>query len=99
MVVPHPMPDNVTGLVDFTVWANTVTNNFYGNTAMWFFFVVYFISFKQTDSKKAFAGASFLTAIIGILMFQWQLVSIKSVTIAIILTGLSVVWLVWDAVT
>ena len=95
MTAPHTLPENVTSLTDLVIWSNTITKGWYGDVVFWMFFVVFFLAFKQTDSKKAIAGSSFLASVLGILLFQIQLVSLASVIIAITITAFSVLLLIW----
>jgi len=96
---PHALPQNVTGFVDWVQWTDTATGGFYGDLVLWIMVLVIFFGLKKTDAKKAFAGSTFIGSILGVMLFQLDIVSMGSITVLIIALAFSVMWLLWDKPT
>lgn len=72
----------ITSPIDLLTWANTVTNHYFGPCVCLALFAVIFLALKRYDTEKAFASASFITAIVCFLMYIINLTTIHQVVVA-----------------
>ncbi len=80
---------------DLFVYANTVTDNFFGTAITWtLFIIVFFLSLTLTqDARKSFAAASFTGAFTAIMLriIGQGLISDSMVALFIIMSAISAV--------
>ena len=93
----HPMPENVSTMGDFLVWANTSTNDSLGKLFLITAFVISFISLKLFGFSKALATSSFTSFTFSLLLWSIGLVSFTWVIMFIILTIMSTLMLKSDS--
>lgn len=97
-----PAPYNLTAIsqsnniYEFTSGANNLVGGLLGLGMLVGCFVIMFFSFKGFETKKAFAGASFVTAIAAILFRLLSFIGDTPMFACFALAGISLVWLRWD---
>ena len=62
---PRPNPSSI---IDLFIYANTVTSNAFGYLILIAVYIITFISLKNYPTERAFASASFITAITSVFM-------------------------------
>ena len=92
----YQMPQNVTGTVDLLVWTNSTVDGWFGSMILFAFFIVTFMATKKASSKTAFATASFITALVAVMMRAMDFVSDNAVITSIIMAGFAIMWLIMD---
>jgi len=80
---------NITNPIEFLQWTNQLTGYYFGPMVVLGFFFVTFISLKKYESEKAFATASFLSAILCFLLFLINLTSVHHLMITSIMVLVS----------
>ena len=96
-----PEPYNLTALTDNTnifgilSATNTLSDGFFGIILLLLFFVILFVSFKQFEVKRALSSSLFILSIAVILMRVLGIVTDLVMFAVFILTGLSLVFLIW----
>jgi hypothetical protein len=91
---PTPSELNVTTWTDLLIWANVVTNYWFGNLVLLAIFLIAFITFLFVDKpEKAFAFSSFICVIIAILFRGIGIVGEIPVILGIIFTAIGVLLL------
>jgi len=94
-----PQPYNLTNLTDannlfeFFRAGNQLSEGYLGLMLLIGTWLVFFFSFKGYDTKRAFAGTSFITAVAAILLRLMQFISNEVMFMSFILVGISVVML------
>lgn len=63
----HPTP-NITGLTSLFQYANTETNGIFGIGILFVLFFIVYVNLSFGDNTKAFAAATWVTAITAILL-------------------------------
>jgi hypothetical protein len=92
----YTMPQNVTGSVDLLVWTNSTVGGWFGSMILFSFFIVTFMATNKGSTKTAFATASFVTAMVAIMMRAMDFVSDNAVITAIVMAGFAIMWLIVD---
>ena len=91
-----PRPE-IESFVDFLEYANLVSENMYMNLGIGVFFIVSFIALSgYTETKNAFASASFITMLLAIIFQIVGVVSEYLVIVSVFLTALSAFYLFRD---
>lgn len=86
MAYYYPL-ENISNPLQFLLYVNKLVNYMFGPAIVGAFFVIMFLSMKRYESEKAFASASFLSAILCYLFFLIGLTSVEHVMI----TGIAVI--------
>lgn len=89
-------PTNVTTSTDMIGWINNTTSQWLFQGVLGTFFVITLVSLMQNQSNtasKSFAAASFLTMIVAVMSRVLNLIPTWFMSIWIVLTGLSAVWM------
>jgi hypothetical protein len=68
-------PSNVTGMVSLFQWINLETVGTFGWMFLLAFGTVTFISMKVFDTERAFASATFMTGILGLMFGSFGIVN------------------------
>lgn len=89
-------PTNVTSSLDLLTWTDTTVSGWFGAGVLMAFWMVMFLVTKKTDTKKAFATTSFMTALIAVPMRVLELINDTHVIIAIVMAAAGLLWLIWD---
>ena len=84
-------PNNISKMADIAIWTNSVTNNMFWPLILFALFCILFFSFMGYGATRAFAGSSFITAILAILMAVMGLVSTYVLVGCIILAGIGLI--------
>lgn len=92
----YSMPSNVTSFVDMLEWSNSTVGGMYGDVILLATWFVMFMVMKKFETKQAFTTASFTTALLGVFMFIFGIVTERALFIAIVLTAFSMLWLRWE---
>ena len=71
----YSYPTNITKLADLALWTNNVTSGFFWPLILFAIFMILFLSFMSYGTTRAFAGSSFITMILAIMMGVIGLVS------------------------
>ena len=86
-IMPSEM--NVTGWSGLLVWANTVTNNWFGNLILLTIWLIIMITLMFRDEPdKAFVTASFLTTLIALLFRGLGIIGELPLIIGIVMTAI-----------
>jgi len=88
-----PTPENVTTPVEMMQYTNTLTEDLFGIFILVGLFMVTFLSQKNYPTPRAFASASFTTAIASYLLFIMDLVPVAGVLTATVMLVVSVFFL------
>lgn len=64
-----------TTMLDVVVASNDITNGVFAMFMLFTFFVVLFMALKNYDTKSVFVASSFITFLVGILMWTINLIS------------------------
>ncbi len=101
-MVKYPLPTNesyanVTGMYSLFEYIQKVSAGWFFIMILFAIFIIMFISLKQYSNSKAFAGASFLCMILGIIMRTLGFISSTWMYLFIILVAISAVWLHIDS--
>jgi len=91
-VFPYP-PENMTGIIDFLQYTNSMTEGFLGAGFLIIIFMVSFLSTKNYSYERAFAFSSFLTMISAVLLRFMQLINDWTLALSVILLVFSVIML------
>jgi len=91
-VFPYP-PENMTGILGFLEYTNSLTNGFLGFGFLIIVFLVSFLSAKTYSYDRAFGFASFLTLISAILMRFLKLINDGILALSVILLVFSIILL------
>ena len=87
------MPTNLTydsGYVEWLLWTNMVTDNWFGLLVLLAVFMIAWVSISYSDkSQNALMGASFVSFIIGALLWLMGLLSIFWVVLMLIVVAIS----------
>lgn len=75
----YPQPENVSTPVDMFAYANTVTTDLFGIFILTGLWLIIFMAQKNYPTPKAFASASFTTAIASYFMFIMELIPVQAV--------------------
>lgn len=96
--IPYNLTElnNAENLYDLTTQANTLAGGLIGILSLIVLFVIVFMGLKQYESKNAFAAASYVTAMIAILLRLMVWISDTVMFTSFILVGISLVWLRLD---
>ncbi len=95
-------PYNLTGmsqsnsLFEFVYQSNILTGNLMGILIIITTFIIAFLNMKDYEGKKAFAGSSFITALISIFLRVLGMITDQWMFGVFIVAGLSFIWLRWD---
>jgi len=81
---------NVTDPIGYLQYVNQITGYYFGPAVVAAFFVMMFISMKMFSTEKAFAAASFLSAVFCFLMYLIGLTTISHVFVASLAVMVSV---------
>jgi hypothetical protein len=92
----YTMPQNITGTVPFIQWADTTVGGWFGSGILVALWAIVFFSTKEADVKRAFATASFLTALVAVMLRALEFISDQTVIFTIIFAAIAMLWLVWD---
>lgn len=93
MAAPYPNP-NVTGYVELLQYTNTVTNNLFGLGLLLMIFIVSFLSLKIYTTERAFATASFITAMSSYFLAILGLIATIIVVVPTIMALISIIILI-----
>jgi Na+/H+ antiporter NhaB len=92
-----PQPYNLTGLsskntlVSLLQESNTIAGGIIGGLILLAVFIISFIAFKDYEGKRAFAGASFLTALIAVFLRVLAMIPDSYMFTTFIIAGISIV--------
>jgi len=89
-------PANITDATGTVVWINSVVNQWLFQGILSAFFVVTLVSLlnnQANTASKSFAAATFTTMIIAVFVRTLNLIPTWFMSIWIVLTGLSAVWM------
>jgi len=81
---------NITDPLVFLTYTNTLTGGMMGPAIVGAFFIVMLISMKRYEAEKAFAAASFLSAMLCFLFFLINLTAVHHLMLASIAVIISV---------
>lgn len=87
----YTYPTTMTGIYGLATWVNTVTGGWFWSLILLALFAILFFSFKSYQTSRAFAGASFITMVVGILMGAIGLIPVKIIILCIILGAFGIV--------
>jgi len=91
MTYPTPSDLNVTSWTELLQWANQVTNYMFGNMIILAIFSIAFITFLFVDKpEKAFAYASFISAIMALLFSGIGIVSTFVLVLCFVFTAIGI---------
>lgn len=94
MAVPFPYPsENMSGIFDLFVHANTLTGGFLGIGILIVIAVISFISTKAFSTDKSFAFSMFFTLLIAIFLRFMDLITNNVLYICIVLFLISAIWI------
>jgi len=82
-------------LYGFMTGANTIADGYIGLFTVLLVFLISFVAFKKFEGKRAFAGASFLTALVAIILRVLTWVTDTTMFASIIIAGISLIFLRW----
>lgn len=89
------LPVNVTGMVGWMAYSNSVTDGLFGALLMLMISGVMFITFLTIDdTKRAFVGASVINALLAIVFFLISMVNLWVLVVSLGLAFASVAYLV-----
>jgi len=94
-----PQPYNVTpmseanNLWELTDASNDVTSGLLGKLFLMGLFIILFIVFKRFETKRAFSGAAFITALAAVFMRIAGLIPDTYMIGSFLLVGVSLIWL------
>jgi len=91
-IFPYP-PENMTGIMDFIDYTNSMTGGFLGAGFLIIIFFVSFLSTKSYSYERAFAFASFLSMISAILLRFLNLINDWILALSVISLVLSIIFL------
>jgi len=97
-----PQPYNLTAIgesnnmVELFQATNAIASNAMGVLFMLALFVILFITFKQFETKKAFAGASFITSLAAIFLRILSLIPDAWMFGSFLISVIALVWLMWS---
>ena len=91
-IFPYP-PENMTGIMDFLTYTNSLTNGFLGAGFLIIIFMVSFLSTKTFSYERAFGFSSFLTMISAILLRFLNLINDWILALTVILLVFSIILL------
>jgi len=93
-VLPTNATENITGIYSFFKYIQIdLTDSWFFLLILLAMFIIVFISLKAYSSSRAFAGASWLTMILSIILRTVGFIDNKWMYLSIILVGISVIWL------
>jgi len=84
----YSIPD-YSDLAEFMTYNNEITDGWYGPVILFCFWIVIFINLKNYQTPEAFAGASFLSSIISLLLYTAGILNGTVAMIPVILTAIS----------
>lgn len=87
----YAMPTNITNAIGIAAYANSVTDYFFWPLILFAVFAILFFSFMGWGATRAFGGASFVTAILAILMAVMGLISTYVLVGCVLLAGIAFV--------
>ncbi len=87
---PNSSVDTIVGLIQYD---NSVTGGMFGIAILVSFFIIIMLALKTFEINKAFAGAAFVTAILGFLLRMMDVLADRFLWIPFVLLALSIVWL------
>ncbi len=87
------LPSNATRFYNLFEFANTATSDWFGVSFAVLIWVVAFFSMKNFDTPRAFAFASTVSAVLSILLMAAGLIGGYLVSIFVIMSALSVIYL------
>jgi len=90
--LPYAMP-NATNLLDLFIYANTITENFFGTMLLFAVWVVMFMALANQGAQKSLTGASFITVLIGALLWSAGVVGAVPMIAAILALVASAMYL------
>lgn len=85
-----PGAGNVTTPVDMFQYSNTLTNDLFGPFILLGLWLILFLAMKNYPTPRAFASASFTTAIASYFMFIINLVPVGAILLTTIMTITSI---------
>jgi len=88
-----PIDANVTNIYELFGYVQTVSEGVFFPFILFAIFITTFISLKQYENSRAFAGAAFLNLVLSIILSVLNLLSSKFMYISIILVSISAIWL------
>ena len=94
----YQYPSNVTTFAGYGVWANSVTEGYFGLGILLMIFFVSFISLimlRGIEPKRAFAGGSFFTMVLAIVFRVMNILSDTFMFACIILCAVSLFWIIF----
>lgn len=81
MALYYPMWTNVTNPVIFFQWVNSLAGGYFGIAIVGGLFAILFLSMKNYDAPRAFASASFTSAIACFLLYLLGLTHLQHVMV------------------
>ena len=90
-MVVGSVPSNTTSIVNLFAWVNVHSGYWFGRFMLIGMFLVLFFQLKRYSTAKAFAAASFLTAIFSVVLLPTALVGQREVTFAGVVVCLAIV--------
>ena len=91
-IFPYP-PENMTGIMDFIDYTNSMTGGFLGAGFLIIIFFVSFLSTKTFSYERAFGFSSFLTMISAVLLRFMNLINDWDLALFAILLVFSIILL------
>jgi len=90
----YPLPVNMTGMVSWGQYVNTVTDGLFWPFMSFFLSGVFFLTFMTIDdTKRAFVGASVINLILNLIFFIMGFINIWVLVVSIGLAFGSVIYL------
>jgi len=91
MTANFSYPTNATKMYQIFQYSNTVTNEWFGAVILIMLFVIIFITLKDYKTNRAFATASFITAVVAVLFKSFSIITDFTLYLFIIAAGLGLV--------
>ena len=85
--------NDTSGIYEFFRFVNITSDGLFFTVILFVIWIVAFLAIKQYSTPKAWTSASFLCAILSILLTVVDLVAPKFMYIFLILTAIGLVWL------
>jgi len=92
----YSSPGNMTSSVDLFTWVSEVTDNWFFPGALIAVFIIILVKMLSSEANtasKSFAAASFIIMILSIFARVMDFVSTRFMTLFIILTAVSAIWM------
>ena len=87
-------PTNITGFASIATYINQVTDYWFWTIMLFALLIISFVSMSHHSNERAFAGASFMCAIIAILLRALQLINDTFMFLFLFLAGVAVAMLI-----